>query len=116
MVEELVSKCCNVQCLPGDENQLVGSRARLRVDLDIKDSIAAVTIWEPTAESLEILGLLALLLNLNEFLVIGDLEDKVLQGQRGTRHQECELQGATFTPPQSRSERGTDEQSHASSA
>ena len=64
---------------PSDEDELVGRRPRLGVDLDVEHGVAAVTVGEISAEGLEILGLLALLLNLDELLVIGDLEDQVLQ-------------------------------------
>ena len=64
---------------PSDEDELVGRRARLGVDLDVEHGVAAVSVGELSAEGLEILGLLALRLNLDELLVIGDLEDQVLQ-------------------------------------
>ena len=67
---------------PGHEDELVGGGARLGVDLDVEDGVPAVAVGQLRAERLEVLSLLALGLDLDELIVVGDPEDQVLQTKK----------------------------------
>ena len=63
---------------PRDEDELVGGRARLGVDLDVEDRVAALTVGQGLGEILKRGALLALRIDRDELLVIGDLENDEL--------------------------------------
>jgi hypothetical protein len=63
---------------PGDKDELVRGGARAGGDLHVEDGVAAVVVRQLGAEVLEGGALLALVLDLDELLVVRDLEDHVL--------------------------------------
>ena len=65
---------------PGHEDELVRRGARLGVDLNVQDSVPAVSLRERGFELVETSALLSLLFDHDGFLIIGDLEDHVLVG------------------------------------
>ena len=63
---------------PRHENELVGGGTRLGVDLDVEDRVAALTVGQGLGEILKRGALLALRIDRDELLVIGDLENDEL--------------------------------------